>query len=72
MVNDHLSVCVGYPGKQVPDGCVSLLVYIFLSLGDGFGQARICCHNDIFAAPERCFGLFYNCLPEMVANTVDM
>jgi len=42
MLDNHLAVGVRYAGKQIPYGCVRLLVDVLLLLWDGFGLPRLC------------------------------
>lgn len=72
MLDDHLAVCVGDSGKQIPDGCVGLGINVLLSLGNGLRERGICLMEWLLVRPQRLAGLFDDGLPDMVANSVEM
>lgn len=72
MLNDHLAICVGDSGKQVPDGRVGLGINVLLSLGDGLRERGVCLMEWPLVRPQRLAGLFDDGLPDMVANSVEM
>jgi hypothetical protein len=72
MFNDHLSVRVGYPGEEISDCAIRLLIYLVLRLGYRFyeagGGGRI--RNNRLA--NDLAGLINDTFSEMIPGPVNM
>lgn len=69
MINNHLTIGVGYSGKQIPDCVISLLVYFLLRVRDRFNVIGIihpvrhgCLSNNLTSFIDDNF-------PKMVSDT---
>lgn len=70
---DHLTVSIRYTRKQVPYGCVSLLVYIFLLLWDRLWLTSACFRSrKVRVLTKLLTSLIDDRLPNMYPNTVEM
>lgn len=70
--NNHLTISIWYPGKQIPDRCVSLFVNVLLSLRDGLGKASRSPRGRKLVVAKGSAGLVHDGLTDVVANPVQM
>lgn len=72
MLNNHLTVSIGNPWKQVSDGSINLSMVGPLRFRNGL-RARVCHRNGVMRrAAEALFGLLNDDLPDMMANSMHL
>jgi hypothetical protein len=72
VLDNHLTVSIGNPRKQVSNGGINLSVINRLGLGDGL-RACICYRaQTVRHIAKACLGLFNNDLPDMMAYSMHL
>lgn len=72
MLNNHLTVSIGNPWKQVSDGGINLSMVGSLRFRDGL-RPCVCYRNDVMRrATKALFGFLNNDLPDMMANSMHL
>jgi hypothetical protein len=73
VLNNHLTVSIGNPRKQVPNGGINLSMVGSLGIRNGL-RPCVCYRNDVMrhATTNACLGFLNNDLPDMMANSMHL
>lgn len=72
MLNNHLTVSIGNPWKQVPNGGINLSMIGALGFGNRLRAGACYCADKVRHVIDACLGFLNNDLPDMMANSMHL